>query len=156
MTITRAEAAMLAARGTAPVREGWRDGALTVFVAGRPRNPMNGSHEHWSKRAKWAKGWRERTATACFRVPIKPTEFLTTLFPSPATPKLITFTVHGPGRFDDDGLRNVVKPVRDALRDLALIDDDRDSAGHSFAYTQEARRKAGTVYGVTIRVRLRG
>ena len=168
MNVTRDELAMLAARRgrravadaaspRVPVTEGWSDGALTVFVPGKPRNPLNGSHEHWSKRAKWAKGWRERAAVRILaHLPRAKngvwSGYWTYL---PAEPKRITFTIYGAARFDDDNLRAVCKPVRDALKDMAVIDDDRPSAGHTFLYEQaKPTRKAGATHGIAIRVEL--
>lgn len=141
-----------------PVREGWDGGALVVFVPGRPRNPLNGSHEHWSKRAKWAKGWRDRAGHRLYEQsgPGGRPYRIHGHWPwSLVEPKRITFTIYGPSRFDDDNLRAVCKPVRDALKDMAVIDDDRPSAGHTFVYEQaKPTRKAGAVHGIAIRVEL--
>ena len=77
------------------------------------------------------------------------------VFYSPVLHKRITFTVYGPARFDDDNLRAVCKPVRDSLKDLAVINDDRPSAGHVFEYEQaKPSRKTGSVYGIAVRVEL--
>jgi hypothetical protein len=39
-----------------------------------------------------------------------------------------------------DGLRAGMKPMRDALKDAGLIDDDKPSAGHQFVYGQRIYR----------------
>jgi hypothetical protein len=70
--------------------------------------------------------------------------------------KRITFTVYGRARFDDDNLRAVCKPVRDAVQDMAIIDNDRPSAGHTFLYEQAPpTRKVGAAHGIAIRIELR-
>lgn len=155
MNVSREWVAQQAAKATAPVREGWSDGALTVFVPGRPRNPLNSSHGHWTKHARWAKTWRERTSMAFWRrAPLYSASLGTRVFHWLAEdPKRVTFTVYGPARFDDDNLRAVCKPARDSLKDMRVIDDDRDSAGHVFVYEQAPpTRKAGSVHGIAIRI----
>lgn len=149
-----------------PVREGWTDGALTVFVAGRPYNALNNNSRSWGKHERLRREWRERTANRIFEkcAPderMRPHSLLWTW--KPETPKVITFTVYGPSRFDDDGLAAVCKSVRDALGPrgprkpgVGIIQDDRPSAGHVFVYEQaKPTRKAGSVYGVAIRVELK-
>jgi hypothetical protein len=157
--------AQKALQATIPVTEGWQGGALVVFVPGRPRNPLNGSHEHWSKRAKWAKGWRENTNTRLYLASVggrrSLTDWLDTTPRWPwgeaSAPKRITFTIHGPSRFDDDNLRAVCKPVRDSLKDMGVIDDDRPSAGHTFHYEQAPpKRAAGAPHGIAIRIEVQG
>lgn len=161
--VTRDEVAALARReaqetqrAAFPVREGWSDGALTIFVPGRPRNPLNGSHEHWSKRARWAKGWRERAQMALMREVGQWGVNRVRKWPwNTTTPKRITFTIYGPSRFDDDNVRAVCKPVRDALKDMCVIDDDRESAGHTFLYAQaKPTRSAGAIHGIALRIEL--
>ena len=165
MNVTKAQVEALKARRDAaersPIKEGWDNGVLSVFVFGRPTHPLNGTlaHAHWSKRAKWAKGWRERAAAALLHwVTAQCTPALGPHHPwlgRPDTSKTVTFTVCGPSRFDDDNLRAVCKPVRDALKDMRVIDDDRPSAGHTFEYRQEKpTRRAGAVHGIAIKIEL--
>ena len=54
----------------------------------------------------------------------------------PKTPKLVTFTAHVGAEFDEDNLASSLKPVRDALQDMKIIDNDKPSAGHRFVYEQ--------------------
>lgn len=143
--VTREWLAQQAAKARAPVVEGWKDGALTVWVPGSPANLKN-KVGHWSTRARWAKAWRERTAARLLRhhrpVP-------------PYVPKRITFTVYGRSRFDDDNLALVCSPCRDALQDMGMIDSDGNPA-HRFVY-QQARptRKARAVqHGIAVRIEL--
>jgi hypothetical protein len=107
---------------------------LTVFVPGPLRNPMNGSHGHWSKHARWAREWRERTHAQLWVVVLQgwplPEEMATW------KPKRITFMAHTARRWDDDNLRAGMKPMRDALKDAGLIDDDGPKSGHEFIYQQ--------------------
>ena len=149
--------AQQAAKATAPVVEGWRDGVLSVWVPGRPSNPLNGTlaHAHWSKRARWARGWRERASVALWGKMLAP-KWVGEVAHWPweqEDAKLVTFTVYGPSRFDDDNLTAVVKPVRDALKDMAVIDDDRPSSGHEFKYDQaKPSRKPDSVYGIAVTI----
>ena len=160
-TLTAAEVRGLGLKRQQPIKEPGE--LLAVFVPGKLRNPMNGSHGHWSKHARWAKTWRERAAWAIFEsayqgcgvVGVNMGRALLALEMQPEKPKLVTLHAVVPSRFDDDNLPPCCKPIRDALKDMGVVNDDRPSAGHVFTYTQEARRKAGTVHGVTVRVRLR-
>lgn len=157
MNVTTAWVKQQAVKAKAPVVEGWKDGVLVVFVPGTPKNPLNGSHAHWSKRAKWAKGWREKAAARVYEIGCH-RDGAPRMAPTPwaaTDPKHVTFTVYGRARFDDDNLRAVCKPVRDALKDMAVIDDDRPSSGHVFEYTQaKPARSAGAIHGIAIRVEL--
>ena len=134
------------------VTEGWANGALTAFVPGVPTN-MKNKVGHWSKRHRWAKQWRARTASRLsqWRIthgPIGPWPW------SPYDPKRVLFTIYGPSRFDDDNRALVASPCRDALQDALIIDSDGNPA-HSFFYAQAApTRKAGSVYGIAIRIEL--
>ncbi len=161
MRITREEAATLTAKGAqeavaarSPVPEGWHGGGLTIFVQGRPWNPLNGGQRSYMKHARLRKAWRERTASRLlshaniitrrdwpYRWPWRP-----------ATPKRITFTVYARNAFDSDNLEAVCKSVRDALKDAGMIQDDRPSAGHTFEYAQVPTRKAGAVHGIAVRI----
>ena len=152
MRITREEAARLTLRPTQlPVKEGWDGKALTVFVTGQPRNPLNSSHGHWSKHARWAKGWRERTASAVLRAHFIhgwPQDW------APDEPKAVMFTIYSWGRFDDDAYGPVTKPCRDGLRDVGVIHDDGPRAGHRFTYENVVSRKVSAAHGIAITIRL--
>lgn len=122
---------------------------IEFFVPGRLVNPLNGSHGHWSKHRRWAQSWRERTAMALYanrgRSPL----------PWPAaTPKRVTFTALVGARWDDDNLRAALKPVRDALRDVGLIQDDGPTTGHRFVYEQERVKFVKANGGVAVSVTL--
>jgi hypothetical protein len=73
--------------------------------------------------------------------------------PSPATRKVITFAAQTWNTMDDDNLRAALKPVRDALKDMRVIDDDKPSAGHTFIYEQRIDRKHP---GVTLTIDAKG
>ena len=139
--------ALRATESAFPVAVGWQGGALSIFVVGRPRNPLNGSRGHWSVHSRWAKGWRERTATALLGPDGYARQWI------PAVPKLVTFTVYSWGKYDSDNLQAVCKPCRDALTDMRVIDDDRPSSGHDFGYANVVSRKGVT--GIAIRIELR-
>ena len=163
MTITSAEyaahLAQRAAKGAAPVKEGWTNEALTVWVPGTPANLKN-KVGHWSKRARWAKDWRARTAFRLLNGLQSKNVPKLGLGPrnwpwSPEEPKLVTFTIYGRARFDDDNVALVCSPCRDALQDMQLIDNDGNVA-HRFQYEQAPpTRKAGSVYGIAITIALR-
>ena len=126
---------------------------VACFVPGRLVNGKNASRG-WQQKAwgRYKRVWRAQTLDALLmanadRGPIARG--------SGVAPKVVTFHAIVPSRFDSDGLALACAPIRDALITAGVIDDDRDSAGHSFTYTQEARRKAGTVYGVFVRGKLR-
>lgn len=127
---------------------------LEVFVPGPLYNPMNGAKGgHWAKRHRWARTWRERTAERLrVAILIERREWARV---DPRAPKLVTFHAQTFNAFDGDGLSSALKPCRDALKDARLIDDDRDSAGHQFVYTQEIKRKERGVK-ITITPRTEG
>jgi hypothetical protein len=120
---------------------------VTFWIPGPIENPLNGSlsHAHWTKRSRWAKTRREKAQmhmlVAFGRGPR-----------SPHTPKHITFRAFTYNAFDGDGLQAAIKPYRDALKDMRIIDDDRDSAGHRFVYEQEISRGKDAKRGVEISV----
>ena len=152
MNVTRDWVRQQAAKATAPVVEGWRDGVLTVWVPGRPANPMNGSRGHWSKHARWAKGWRERAGTHLLPF-LGRFSYGRTLW-LPETPKAITLTIYAPGRgFDDDAWGPICKPLRDALKDMRIIDDDGNNPDgtprHAITYAQVTK---APVVGIAVRI----
>ena len=108
---------------------------LTVFVAGRLTNPLNGSWGGWFKHARIAKDWRERTAQA-FWVE-KHTHGRWVLNPMAA--KRVTFTAHVGALWDSDNLPAAVKPLRDALQ-WVVIHSDGPKSGHVFCYAQVVDR----------------
>jgi hypothetical protein len=144
--------AQKALQATIPVTEGWQGGALVVWCPGTPRNPLNGQRGHWAKHARWAKEWRER---AEMRLYVVMTTHPWNHWP-PHLPKRVTFTVYGRARFDDDNVRGVVKPLRDALQDMRVIDSDGNPA-HTFHYEQAPpKRAAGAPHGIAIRIEVQG
>jgi hypothetical protein len=119
-----------------------------VFVPGPLFNPMNGSHGHWSKRARWAKGWRERTGMLLLSYLGQ--HYYFTAPPRATEPKVVTFHAQTGARWDDDNLRAGMKPIRDACKDAGLIHDDGPDSGHVFEYTQAINRQQR---GVRITIR---
>lgn len=102
---------------------------IQVFVYGKVSNPMNGSHRHWSMRAKWADVWRERTRVS----------WMVCGQPTWSGPACVTFTAHVARFFDDDNLPPCLKPVRDEAVLRILGTDDGPTCGHTFVYQQEVR-----------------
>lgn len=117
---------------------------IRLFVAGKLTNPLNGSHQHWTTRAKWAEQWRTRTQVAWLQAGGPMVE---------ATAAVVTFTAQVGRRFDDDNLAACLKPVRDAAVRAILGTDDGPTCGHLFRYNQEVRPVAER--GVLIEVRPR-
>lgn len=152
MRLTEAQAAALGRRQQQPTREAGE--LLAVFVPGPVRNPLNGTHGHWSKRAKWAKGWREKTTMVILEGYGLGYTGIVHEGTSVAAwrPKTVTFTANTHNRMDDDNLRAALKPVRDGLKDMRVIDDDKPESGHEFVYHQRIDRARR---GVEIRVRVR-
>ena len=159
MNVTPAEAAMLAARASAPLKEGWRDGVLSIFVPGTPRHFKGKGHRYVV--SKHTKDWRERAATRLLAQahywPSRPglafIHHKRDAWPwEPSDPKRITFTIYTSGRgFDGvDNLKLVASPCLDALgpnrthlrngvevraHGMGLIDDDKNPA-HDIRYEQ--------------------
>jgi hypothetical protein len=113
--------------------------SIVVFVEGPLHNPMNGSRGTWHKHARWARQWRERTGMVLLaergRGRCGPR------WPWPSSlPKLVLFMAHTGATWDDDNLRAGMKPLRDALKDAGIIDDDKPRSGHIFSYSQRIDR----------------
>ena len=151
-TLTIAQVKRLGLKMDQPEREPGE--LIACFARGRLVNGKNASRG-WQMKAwgRYKREWRARTLDALWMAGGRGHDWMSA---SKWTPKVVTFHAIVPSQFDGDGLQLACAPIRDALVTAEIIDDDRDSAGHSFVYTQEARRKAGTVYGVSVRVRLRG
>ena len=115
---------------------------LAFFVAGRITNPLNGSHRHWSVRAKWAKSWRGNT---CWIAKSKMREG--GIYLMDAQPKRIKFLGNVVRLFDDDNFRAAMKPLRDGLQDAGVIHHDGPRCGHVFEYKQRVKRND---LGVTV------
>jgi hypothetical protein len=154
MNVTPAEYAQLQARAQSPVLEGWRDGALTVFVPGKPTHYKGKGHRYTV--AKHTKDWRERVGSRLLARMSEAGPRRRPSWPwSDTQPKRVSFIVISRNAFDADNLELVCSPCRDALKDMALIQDDRTSAGHEFTYQNMTTRKVGAVLGISIRVELR-
>lgn len=106
--------------------------AVKMYVRGKLKNPLNGSHRHWSVKAKERARWREMILAA-WKEMGQPT-----MAPGPKRVHFHAFTWN---EMDTDGLVASLKPCRDALVDARLISDDSPRAGNRFTYDQEIRRK---------------
>jgi hypothetical protein len=124
---------------------------FSVWVPGALENPLNGSHGHWAKHATWARR-RKQAAEMCI---LHALGSRSTPWPA-RVPKRITFTAAVYNEFDTDGLAAALKPTRDALKSMQLIDDDRPSSGHVFTYAQVVKRGKDAPRGVQITVEPRG
>lgn len=169
--VTRDEYAILQKRtqqGTQePVQSGWKDGALTIFVPGKPTHYKGKGHRYAV--SQHTKRWREATASrllehgAGWATP--ELRFIVAGgFKGPwpwkaEEPKRITFTVYTSGRgFDGpDNIRLVCSPVLDACGPrrprapgMGLIDDDKNPA-HRITYEQVTK---APFPGIAVRVEL--
>lgn len=116
---------------------------MTVFVPGPLRNPLNGSHGHWSKHRAWAKDWRERThheLWLALRMQLPRVNAVRMDAAYAARPKQVRFLACTYNAVDDDNLRAMLKPCRDALKDARIIHDDGPTSGHVFVYQQRIAR----------------
>lgn len=124
-----------------PGRRGFR-----IFVPGPLRNPLN-RKPCWQAEHRYRTTMKEGVANAllalgCWRGALG----------TPALRKSVVFTAHVYHRFDSlENLRACLKGIPDGLKECGIIDDDRDSAGHTFAYDQAVDRARP---GVEIEVRV--
>lgn len=96
-------------RGVRPAaRDGSHGDVVRVVAYIRTPNPLNGSHGHWSKRARMAKKQGEAVRVAMFGSPV------------PSLPCTVTLTRVSAGTLDTDGLHAALKAVRDAVADHLL------------------------------------
>ena len=155
MRLSEADVALLGRRAQRPTRAPGE--LLAVFIARRLKNPKNAGLG-WQMKAwgRYKREWREAVGHALLEAGYRKGMI------DPRAPKLVTFTATVANALDRDGLLLACSPILDELKvgtvrdpGCGVIDDDRDSAGHEVRYQQVARRAAGTVYGVEIRIRLR-
>lgn len=126
-------------------------GALRILIPGAITNPLNGAHGHWTKKARWSGGQRARAQTLMLDARWRDGWLV-----RPEWPKRIIFRAYVHNLFDSDGLQAAIKPIRDALKDMWIVDDDRPSAGHDFRYEQEISRGKAAQRGVEIIVQAVG
>jgi len=116
-------------------------GAITFFVPGKLRNPLNGAHGHWATAAKERQRWRWKTKLAFLALPTRK------VFPLDYTaPKRVWLIAHTWNAMDTDGLVASLKSVRDGLMDCGLIRSDAPEAGNVFTYEQRVKRKERGVW----------
>jgi hypothetical protein len=126
---------------------------LTLFIPGKLENPTNGRlRSHWAISHRWARTWQERTAMV---VHIEDTRRGTFRTLRDAVAKGATLEVTFEGRvarrFDDDGYRGCVKPVRDALAEL-FGTHDGPGAGHTWVYAPQVVERDKGKQGVAVTV----
>lgn len=120
---------------------------VSIWVQGQLFNPLNQASWGLWKHRRWAKDCRTRVANLLFgTLGIRRRDI------NPEVPKVVIFHRYGFNLFDDDGLRAALKPHRDALKDMGLVNDDRVTAGHTFEYKQEISRGKNRRVGVQITV----
>lgn len=102
--------------------------AVVVECPGlRLRNPLNGSHRHWSGPASERKSQRAAVGWALVRAYGSG--------PPPVLPCVVTITRVGPRALDDDNLAASCKSVRDEVATWLRVDDRSPSV--TWAYRQE-------------------
>lgn len=147
------------------------EGRLVAWIPGKLANFENKGGRHWGPKARYHKTWRERTVLcvkdALNRAKIDPKAFSYWKDSYPwgtGDPKLVVFTAYVARLFDsDDGLRNAIKPIKDALLPeyryaikkgaragtsvlvlgVALIDSDGPGNRHKFEYRQAVHKQRG-------------
>ena len=122
--------------------------ALTVTIPGRIKSVGQNRGTRWGK-GDYNRKWRF-AAGVIVKEQMRLKGWLGI---DPALPKAIVFKSYTRNFLDDDNLRPAFKPIRDALKDAGVINDDRPSAGHTFDYQQEIDRKSPL--RVAIRIALR-
>lgn len=110
---------------------------------------MNDHKAHWSKHRIWSREQKSRVEMAILAAVGRHHGMIA------SAPKRVTFRMFAAGEWDDDNLRAALKPARDALKSMGIINDDRPSAGHEFVYTQSPDRRRGAYRGVEITVEAR-
>lgn len=85
--------------------------SVTVTVPIHTVNPLNGSHRHWSVKARRNKSHKVETWARVSEVNHVP------------LPAIVTLTRHSAGTLDDDNLRGALKAVRDGVAMAYRIDD---------------------------------
>lgn len=143
-------------------------GRLVAWIPGRLANFENRGGRHWAAKARYHREWRDRTVLcvkdALNRAGIDPRSDRRDHLPhwDFRAPKLVVFTAYVFNLFDtDDGLRNAIKPAKDALLPryeyaikrgvgagqtrsvlgVGLIDSDGPGNPHRFEYRQKIDRK---------------
>jgi hypothetical protein len=119
-------------------------GAIVVTLPIRLHNPLNGSHGHWSKKAKerqehrWFSALTVRSRLSVLGRPL-----------AVGGQFVITLTRISPKPFDDDGLAAACKGIRDGIAD-ALGRDDGPKSGLTWKYEQ----KRGAVREHAVRIQI--
>lgn len=116
--------------------------AIQFFVPGQLKNPLNGSHGHWSARHRSAAIWKERTWAAWVQAET----------PQVDGPAHFHFTAYTGRRWDEEeGIMAAIKPIRDQAVRCVCGTDDSPAAGHRFTYanTPMPRRSWGVLIQVT-------
>jgi hypothetical protein len=125
---------------------------LTVTIPVRTENVLNGSHRHWSVRAKARKEQRRAAALACLAAqPTKQIGKHVANLGRPALPAVILLTRVAPSRgLDDDSLPASMKAIRDGVADWLGLADDRDAR---VRWIYDQRRGAKGEYAVEVTIR---
>lgn len=116
---------------SAPNRAVWVE---SVWLPVKTVNESNGSHGHWSTKAKRRRQQRRMAFMLC---------------PAVALPVTVLMTRHSAGTLDDDGLRSALKSVRDGIADRFGIADNDPRITFEYAQAKCARGE----FGVQVLVR---
>lgn len=117
------------------------DGRLLAWVPGQLSNPNNGSHKHWSVKAKTRKEWRKATFL-CVLAAVRTRLEQRAEWRYPAdVPKVVVLTAFVWNLYDEDGLAAALKPCVDGLRDAKILHDDSPRSGHRIERRQVIDRK---------------
>lgn len=114
---------------------------LTLFVSGQLRNPLNGSHGHWSAHARSARLWKQRVWVAWVQAET----------PQRDGPCHFHFTAYTGRAWDEEeGVMAACKAIRDQVVRCVCGTDDSPKSGHRFTYANEPRPRRS--WGVLITV----
>lgn len=112
---------------------GFRVAGVEVVLPLRTVNPLNGSHQHWSRVAARRKQERRVAAMAVPACPL---------------PCVVTLTRLSAGTLDCDNLRASMKAIRDGIADRLGVPDNDPRV--KWEYGQE--KTARGVYGVRVTI----
>ncbi len=160
MNVSRADIAMLQARREAagPVTERAPGELMAVWIAGKLDSRVNGPQGVTLKGRLWrAKKIKALRAGACeliFDARVGVGVNLDAALEEPATPKSVHFIAYVGNRWGGDNLQAAIKPIRDALEDMRVVDSDENPA-HEWIYDQVVDRTRAGRRGVEIRVKAR-
>ena len=122
---------------------------VKVWIPGKLENPLNGSHGHWTQARSLGEVAARKSADvsthyedAALGLADPPRRPRSTSPSRPTSGPVLTTTTS----------EQRSSTYRDALKDMKIIDDDRESSGHEFHYRQVVSRGKNAKRGVEVEV----